>query len=237
CMTKEDPYLRLSELCMANLLRNTALWEQKYGNAAAYPTFFMLFPLRDAPYAALFEEQECLASFNRYLTCAVENNAPIAKEIHALLPEYCKYALHRLPYYYPPLLSKDILVEDPKTGYINKDLWIPLEDLGDGRQPIGSVGQEVYGAGAIFQAVNYHLHVLGDADTFCFVPYPTLKLKRGRRYLQFKLSGVNSLMCPIFYFGPNNSDITLQTASGEKILNTQSSPILIPGGTEVRINW
>src|SRR5690606_2263071 len=98
CMTKEDPYLRLSELCMANLLRNTALWEQKYGNAAAYPTFFMLFPLRDAPYAALFEEQECLASFNRYLACAVETYAPIAKEILALLLDYCKYALHRLPY-------------------------------------------------------------------------------------------------------------------------------------------
>lgn len=237
CMTEEERYLQLSEICIASLLRNTALWEQNYGNAVAYPTFFMLFPLKDAPYAALFEEQECVASFNRYLIMAEQCNAPLAKEIYALLPEYCKYALHRLPYYFPPMLPEDILAGDVKTGFIDKNLWIPVEDLGDGRQPVGAVGQEVYGAGAVFQVANYHLHALGDAETFCFVPYPVRDVKRGRRTLQFRLTGVQSLSCPIFFIGPKGRRVKIRSGDNELTLDERSSPIDIPGGTEIQISW
>jgi hypothetical protein len=53
----------------------------------------------------------------------------------------------RVCYYFPPLLPEEMLVEKPNTGVIDPQRWIALEDLHDGWEACGEVGQEVYGAG------------------------------------------------------------------------------------------
>lgn len=48
------------------------------------------------------------------------------------------------------MLPENIIAKDIKTGEVQKDLWVPLEDLHDGWESHGEVGQEVYGAGLPF---------------------------------------------------------------------------------------
>lgn len=62
-----------------------------------------------------------------------------------------------MPYYFPPLLPADILAGEVKSGYVNPQLWIPLEDLGDGWDAVGQVGQEVYGASVFFNLCHHHI--------------------------------------------------------------------------------
>src|SRR5690606_25466625 len=137
-MTKNDVFLRQAEICVAHLLRNTSIWDMQYGHAKEYPTFFMLFPLKDAPYAAIYEEHECIGSFSSFLTMAYIEKAPLAPEIFALIPEYIKYALARFPFYYPHMLPEDIMAQEVKTRLLNKDRWVPVEDLGDGWGEVGT---------------------------------------------------------------------------------------------------
>lgn len=64
---QEVRYLEQAQLCFGNLIRNTSIWDRQYGNSKNIPTFFSLFPLSDAPYSAVFEEQECVSTVHRTL--------------------------------------------------------------------------------------------------------------------------------------------------------------------------
>lgn len=237
-MTKNDVFLRQAEICVAHLLRNTSIWDMQYGHAKEYPTFFMLFPLKDAPYAAIYEEHECIGSFSRFLTMAYKEKAPLAPEIFALIPEYIKYALARLPFYYPPMLPDDILAQEVKTGFLNKDLWIPVEDLGDGWDEVGTVGQEVYGAGAIFQAFTNHMLPLDEDDSFCFVGCPILDIKRVKGGVRFRIPGSSEFAYPIRLLSRSKQKYVL-SADGEdnRMLDQDSTEIEVAGGKTVTIKW
>src|SRR6201996_9622533 len=52
-ITKKQVYLDLSYLALANVFKNTQLWDCNYGYGKNLPTFFALFPLSDAPYTAV----------------------------------------------------------------------------------------------------------------------------------------------------------------------------------------
>ncbi|KGE12569.1 hypothetical protein [Sphingobacterium deserti] len=236
-ITKEEKYLHLSEMCIAHLLRNTALWAMTYGNAKEYPSFFTMYPLSDAPYAALFEEEECLASFNRYVKLVHQYRAPVANEIKVLLPEYTKYMLGRMPYYFPPMLPPDVIAPTPKTGYINKELWIPVEDLGDGWEPIGSVGQEVYGCGGMFYVALHHLHQLANDKNFCYIGYPVLESKRTEKSFTFLLAGSSANRCPIRIIGAENNNFRIYWNDKSETLDSDKNTTEVYGGQEVTIKW
>ncbi|WP_194139524.1 hypothetical protein [Flavobacterium hungaricum] len=68
--------------------------------------------------------------------------AAILPSLKTLIPEFIKYAVNRIDYH-RPLLPKEILSEQDKTGEIQSDLWVPLEDLFNGWQESCQVGQEV----------------------------------------------------------------------------------------------
>lgn len=237
-ITKQDRYLDLSVLFMSNILRNTSLWDRQYGSSKKYPNFFALFPLTDAPYSAVFEEHECLASAHRYLQMAYAYRAPLPEGILALLPEYVKYACQRIPYYFPPLLPADILAPEVKSGYLDKDLWMPVEDLGDGWEPVGQVGQEVYGAGALFNLVNRHFFDL-DKDTRLFLEYPAVEMKRLKNSLSFRLTGIPAYSCRVWITGPSEKEYQLEVHEGEaqKEVIIRGKSTLLKGGTRVTIHW
>lgn len=237
-ITDDLSFLRLSEICVCHLLRNTALWEMDYGIAKEYPTFFMLFPLKGAPYAAVFEEHECVASFNRFLQMAYRLEAPLAREIYALLPEYIKYALDRLPYYYPPTLPKNILATEVKTGYLDKSLWIPVEDLGDGWKEAGAVGQEVYGAGAIFTAMADHVHPLDSEVDLIFVSYPILDLRRQSKSVSFRIAGVEAYKAAVRLIGNSETKYEVYIDNQKEFqLDKELNAVEIHGGKQVTIKW
>jgi hypothetical protein len=149
--TKDSSYLDLSYCCLAGIIRNVQLWECNYGYGKNFPNFFAVFPLNDAPYTAAYEEMEVHVALHHYLQVA--QGVDILPSLKILLPEFIRYAVSRLPFYYPPLLPQEMIAGDIKTGEVKKDLWVPLEDKHDGWEKSGEAGQEVYGAGLPFAVV------------------------------------------------------------------------------------
>ena len=167
--TGERAYLELSEICMANLFDNMWLWRCGYGNARHYPTFFGLFPLHDAPYLAAYEELEALAKFHEYLELGGDDVRP---SLRLLLAEYQHYSLDRCWSYYPDALPRDVLADASRNGRIRRELAVPIEDLQDGFERSGQVGQELYGAGLAFVCTSRHYVRLAEIGCLVFCDYP-----------------------------------------------------------------
>ena len=167
--TQNRTYLELSEICMANLFDNMWLWQCDYGRGRHYRTFFGLFPLHDAPYLAAYEELEAQAKFHDYLSLGGHDVRP---SLRLLLAEYQRYSLDRGWFYYPDALPADLVAEKSRNGRVERALSIPIEDLHEGWEPSGEVGQEVYGAGLAFVFTTRHYQQLADTGCFAFGDYP-----------------------------------------------------------------
>jgi hypothetical protein len=167
--TENELYLELSWLCLANIFNNIWLWDCNYGYGEYYPTFFALFPLKDAPYTAVYEELEGFAALHDYLT---NYNGDAPEWLRILVPEFIRNLLYKASFYYPPKLPKEMLTEEPKTGELDPKLWIPVEDIYDGWEKAGQVGQEVYGAGMPFGIVPRHYWRVPGEKFMLYIDYP-----------------------------------------------------------------
>lgn len=196
--TGDELFHDLSLVCLANLVRVFWLWECKYGHGQHYSTFLGLPPLQDAVYLAIYEELEVLAAFHEYLRIAGDDADPAAR---LLLPEYCKYLIDRAWYHYPSELPIDVLAKKPRSGHLNRQLSIPLEDLYEGWTEAGTVGQEVYGAAAPFVFTTRHNHQLrGSAlSVHCNYPVQGLEIKATVRggTARFRALGHRSCTCEV----------------------------------------
>lgn len=191
---KEKVFLQAAMAALAGIMRNTGLWDCNYGNGEGFPTFFILYPLNNAPYAAVYEELEVMASFHDIIKMAPEAGLP--SHITLLLSEYIRYMVHRCAYYYPPMIDKSMIAEKTKTGEIETDTWIPLEDLQDGWETSGTVGQEVYGAGLPFAIVSRHYSVLEDWGCIVFLDYPiSEKVEQLENGVAFQAGGHPDMFC------------------------------------------
>ena len=191
--TGDELFLNLSFVIIANIFNNMWLWECNYGYARDYKTFFALFPLKDAPYTAVYEEIEAIAAFHDYLSY-LDGSAPELLKI--LIPEFIRVLMDKGAFYYPPVLPEEMIAQEPRTGEIDKKLWIPLEDIHDGREQAGQVGQEIYGAGLPFGLVPRHYHRMSDDGFMIYVEYPTMEYwqeEEGR--ISFRVFGDPRLSC------------------------------------------
>ena len=172
--TGKKLYLDISIVCVANVFSNIWMWECKYGHGSSYPTFMGLPPLDNAPYIAIYEEAESLAGLGNYMQIC---GAALPEPLRMLIPEYMKHVLNRSWCAFPSQLPKKILAKKSHDGHIEPELAVPLEDLGDGWYEPGTVGQEVYGAGAapLFAAWAYHDAAEGAFLIYC--DYLTGKFK------------------------------------------------------------
>lgn len=175
-MTREREYLELSDVCLANLFDNMWMWQCEYENAAHYRTFFGLFPLRDAPYLAPYEELEAHAKFHEYLALGGDDLRP---SVRFLLAEYQKYALDRCWSYYPDTMPADALAQKVRNGRVVRELSLPIEDLQDGRERSGQVGQEIYGSGLAFVMTSRHYMSLGESGLVAYCDYPMYGFESG----------------------------------------------------------
>ncbi|MDB5006729.1 MAG: hypothetical protein JWP45_1122 [Mucilaginibacter sp.] len=192
--TKNETYKELSYLCLANIFKNVRLWDCNYGYGKNFPSFFALFPLSDAPYTAVYEEQEVFCAFHDYLRHAEgEELLPSAR---LLVAEYIRYLVERAVYYYPTMLPKEMLSTEVKIGELDPNLWIALEDMHDGWEQCGQVGQEVYGAGNAFGILPRHYMQVPAEDFKVYVDYPTygFAAKKGKP-ITFQLAGDGRLSC------------------------------------------
>ncbi|MBE9600757.1 hypothetical protein [Pedobacter sp. MC2016-24] len=193
-ITKNELYLELSYQCLAAIFRNTQIWDCNYGYGRNFPKFFSLFPLNDAPYTAVYEEQEVFCAIHDYLKHA--EDVEILPSLKLLLAEYIRYLVDRAVYYYPTMLPKEMLEEKPKIGEVDPELWIALEDLQDGWGKSGTVGQEVYGAGNAFGILPRHYMQVPGEPFLIYVDYPTSGYKAIKgKDIHFSILGDKRLPC------------------------------------------
>lgn len=238
--TKDQKYLELSYCCLAGIFNNVQLWDCNYGHGKNFPNFFAAFPLNDAPYTAAYEEFEVYIALDHYIK--VTEGIDILPALKVLIPEFIKYALSRLPYYYPPLLPQDMISEEIRTGEILKDLWVPLEDIQDGWKKSGEVGQEVYGAGIPFGVIARQHFQLKDLKITGFLNYPLTKLRKGKKSVTFHVGGNEQFTARIVLTGPKSQLSKIMLEAKNKLafrpITAQSlGQFEFPGGSMIRISW
>lgn len=246
--TADVEFLNTSYLCLAGIFKNVQLWECGYGNAKNFQNFFGVFPLNNAPYKAAYEEMEVYAALNDYIMEAAAMQAPIPQSLYILLPEFIKYSINRLSSYYPPLLPAAILSDVVKTGELDTSLWIPVEDLYDGWEQHGQVGQEVYGAGVGFGVVPRQYHKVKGERFLIYCDYPVSGFKSNNyKTAGFTILGYSQLTCRVKVVSAirlKHADFILTVGSAKneipyEPLHTTNNEIeyQIPAGGTVKIRW
>jgi hypothetical protein len=242
--TKNELYRDLSYLFIANVFKNVALWECTYGFGKNFPTFFELFPLDDAPYTAVYEEQEAYSGVHEFFNYA--QGVELLPAVPLLLAEFARYAVHRMIYYYPPMLPGEMLVKEAKTGEMDPKLWVALEDVHDGWEQSGSVGQEVYGAGLAFGIVPRQYIRIPDQAFIVFIDYPVLHQNIEGNTLSFDVLGDSRLTCSLRIIKQGEKqlpNIRIKTgkASDQQQIDTQGQQAEIEyrihGGQPVSVTW
>jgi len=240
--TKKEIYLQLSYLCLANVFKNVKLWDCNYGYGRNFPSFFALFPLSDAPYTAVYEEQEMFCALHDYLHHA--EGTSILPSVRLLIAEYIRYLVDRAAYYYPPMLPEDMLQEKPKIGEVDRDLWIALEDLHDGWEQSGQVGQEVYGAGNAFGILPRHFIRVPGQPFMIFTDYPRYGLSAKKHSpVQIKLAGDGRITCRVMVIKTGQDRIpdlkvtvNSETMTGKRVKDGNFE-YEVPGDAVIRISW
>jgi hypothetical protein len=243
-ITKNERYKELSYLCLANVFKNVRLWDCNYGYGKSFPSFFALFPLSDAPYTAVYEEQEVFCAFHDYLKHA--EGEQIEPSVRLLTAEYIRFLVERSVYYYPTMLPKEMLSEEAKTGEVDPNLWIALEDLHDGWEKSGEVGQEVYGAGNAFGILPRHYMQVKEAGLMIYTDYPTYGFApKKHQPVSFSMAGDGRLSCRLMVVKMGKDklpDLTVRVKGvaeplkGEKVAGGHLE-FQVRGDSEVHINW
>ncbi|NQX30632.1 hypothetical protein [Pedobacter boryungensis] len=240
-LTKNQDYLDLSNLCLANVFQNVQLWDCNYGYGKNYPTFFAIFPLSDAPYTAVYEEQEVFCALHDYLQHA--KDVDILPSIRLLVNEFIRYLVNRAAYYYPPMLPNEMLSDEVKVGEVDNKLWVALEDLHDGWEKSGEVGQEVYGAGNAFGILPRHYHNV-DEKFMLYADNPIpFKRKTSSSSLSIQLAGDERIECRLRIIPKDVSKtkFELYLADGTKLSSKKTKEghleFVINGNQQLKINW
>ncbi len=156
--TGDDAWLAYAYGPLANLLRLSWIYEVDYGLAAPAHTFFGLAPTQRAAAITPKEQYEAWIYLSEFLRRA---HGRIDPTVEKLVAEFCYRTLVTLADSFPPRLPPGVSTANPRayaTVQENQlDLYIPLEDMRDGQNEWGAIGQQVYGAGMAptFAALAY----------------------------------------------------------------------------------
>ncbi len=175
--TNDEHYLRLSLVPLASLMRSAWLWECDFGWAKAYSTFFGLNPdASGIDYIAPMEEHQSWYSLRQYYLLA---RRALPNSARRLVAEFLRYAPMTIWDTYPPHLPPESYHQGKAFWNTTNvyDLYIPLEDLNDGWRRNGSVGQELYGAGAAFNLATEAYTRVSGTGILLFCEYPLLDVK------------------------------------------------------------
>jgi hypothetical protein len=150
-------YLNVINRAAANLMRLSWMWECDYGwmktglermPRDAPRTFFGLNPTQASAVITAKEQYEAWI----YLSETLQRvHGALDPSVEKLIAEFVKHTLLTIPWSLPPFLPAGAATEHPAAyptvGENDLSLFIPLEDLRDGWDVSGAIGQQVYGAG------------------------------------------------------------------------------------------
>jgi len=179
-----------------------------------------------------------------------DNLQEILPSVRLLLAECVKYIINRVSYYYPPRLPREVLAEreDVKTGEVDPNLWIALEDLRDGWDRSGQVGQEVYGAGIAFGVVPRQYYKVKEAGFMVFTEYPATQFTTKKQELTFFTRGDERLSFRIALLPIDGKAIPqvrvwqgmekdMQELRAEKGSKKEYVEYKITGNRNIKITW
>jgi hypothetical protein len=159
-----DPrYLEVIEAAASNLMRLSWIWECDYGtmqesvpsdetpwwrSSYRQRSFFGLNPTQQSAVITPKEQYEAWIYLHETLQ---RTHGSLDPTVEKLLAEFTKHTLLTIPRSLPPLMPPESMTENPSAypTVTRNDLalYIPLEDIRDGWDINGVIGQEVYGAG------------------------------------------------------------------------------------------
>lgn len=202
-ITGDSEWLDMSRVMAACLFDNVGLWSIRYGWGPVRSSFCAVFPMPEAPYTAAYEEAEVAGAVVTYLTEAGDALPPA---LAVLLPELIRHVTAKLDAYYPPHIPQDVLTRAPKTGHVEPDAWIPVEDVGDGFEEAGTVGQEVYGAGIAFSTVARTCSEIDESGLWFSCEYPFQIIRASAKELKVCVFGDPRLRARLRVMYPGSED-------------------------------
>jgi hypothetical protein len=141
------------------------------------------------------------------------------------------------------MLPENLFSDQVKVGEVDKKLWIALEDLHDGWEKSGEVGQEVYGAGNAFGISPRHYHKFG-AGSMLYCDYPLESMRKtGQRKIYFRLGGDKGIACRLRIIGnggkspryrllnEQGADLELKTCGGGHL------EVITTGDQLLQLRW
>ncbi|MFV1971397.1 MAG: hypothetical protein ACC683_10395, partial [Acidimicrobiia bacterium] len=210
--TGDDTWLEYAYGPIANLIRLSWLHEVDYGPAAEARTFFGLAPTQQAAAITAKEQYEAWIYLTEFLRLAHDRVDP---DVEKLVAEFSYNTLVTLASSLPPLLPDGVATEFPSAystvGTNRLDLFIPLEDMRDGREPWGAIGQEVYGAGMAptFAALAYYSPAPGVT---IYSGYPPAHMSQDDDAIRIVWTGAPGYRTPVVAWG-----VTGVTLDGDRI--------------------
>jgi hypothetical protein len=189
-ITGDRQWLDLSRVLCSCLLDNVGMWSIRYGSGVTRSSFCAVFPMPETLYTAAYEEAEVAGAVVTYL---VEADDSLAPALAVLLPELIRHVTAKLDAYYPKHIPQAALAKAPKTGHTELDIWIPVEDVGDGFDEVGTVGQEVYGAGIAFSTMARTCVSLSGSDVQLSCEYPFEVTESAPDHVRLRIYGDSRL--------------------------------------------
>jgi hypothetical protein len=136
-----------------------------------------------------------------------------------------------------------MLSDEVKTGQVDHKLWIAIEDIHDGWEKSGEVGQEVYGAGVAFGIVPRHFYRVPNESFMIFCDYPTAEFKHRKGTVTFKIKGDEQLSCRLMIIKKDKTtlpDFTITDSNGELkgiYRKDGHKEFMVNGNQQIKIKW
>jgi hypothetical protein len=227
-VTGDRRYLELSYLPLANLLRDTWLWESDLGYAYGYRTFNNIAAQRGCPVVGPVEQNEAWSFLREYY---LRTEPSLPANLRSMIPEFTKQMMASAWCSYPQTIPAAAVHPGPPYNPTKPELWIALEGIFPGLQKSGSIGQAVYMSGAAFRYAgdSYHrptaksgtgepIEGRSGADettiakgllVYCEYPLVGCDWEPGRRRLSFRTAGDSRHTCRIrVYYDPELHDLS-----------------------------
>ena len=207
--TGDDAWLQFAYGPIANLVRLSWIYEIDYGPAGPANTFFGLSPTQRSGVVSPKEQYEAWIYLGEFLRRA---HGRIDPSVEKLASELWWHTLVTMADSLPPRLPPGVATLHPaaySTVSTNRlDLYIPLEDMRDGRSEWGAIGQQVYGAG-LAPTLAALAYVDAGAGVTVYGGYPATTAANGR----ITFAGTPGTFAPAQSTGAT----TIETATGNAV--------------------
>ena len=167
--TGDGSYLAWSVVPVGALMRRCRLWDCRYGTFTGGGYFFGLSAMPGA-YLAPFEQYHAWLALREYDAIAHDALPPAVRR---LTSGFLRYTPTVIRHTIPPFMPSDAVAKENERHHLNDPhLPIPVEDVSDGWEPCGKIGQEIYGAGAAIALAAQMTYVVPGVPIRVISEYP-----------------------------------------------------------------